>query len=88
MVGTVVDAPGQDPSAGEVADLVAVIEAQRVKAIISEAQFSDDLVRTIADETGATVVSDLYDDTLGDPPVDSYVGLMRYDTEQIVSALR
>ncbi len=71
VVGTIVAAPGQDPSAGEVADLVAAIRAERVKAIISEAQFSDDLVRTIAEETGATVVSDLYDDTLGDPPVDT-----------------
>ncbi len=85
--GTVVDAPGQDPSAGQVAALVSAIKADGVSAIISEAQFSDSLVKTIADETGATVVSDLYDDTVGDPPVDTYVGVMTYDTDHIVAAL-
>jgi zinc/manganese transport system substrate-binding protein len=83
----VVDAPGQDPSAGEVADLVAVIRDEDAWAIFSEVQFSDDLVWTIADETGAVVVSDLYNDSLGDPPVDTYEGMIRYDTERIVEAL-
>ena len=88
VVGTIVDAPGQDPSAGEVADLVGAIREDGVVAILSEAQFSDELARTIADETGARVVSDLYTDTLGDPPVDTYEGLIRWDTERIVAALR
>jgi ABC-type Zn uptake system ZnuABC Zn-binding protein ZnuA len=87
IVGTVVDAPGQDPSAGEVGDLVEAIRADGVKAIFSEIQFSDDLAQTIADETGATVVSDLYDDTLGDPPLDSYEGIIRWDTDRILAAL-
>jgi ABC-type Zn uptake system ZnuABC Zn-binding protein ZnuA len=87
VVDTIVDAPGQDPSAGEIADLVAAIEASGVRAILSEAQFSDALVRTIADETGAAVVDDLYTDSLGDPPVDTYEGLIRWDTDRIVEAL-
>jgi ABC-type Zn uptake system ZnuABC Zn-binding protein ZnuA len=87
VVDTVLDAPGQDPSAGEIADLVAVIRDENVSAILSEVQFSDDLVRTIADETGAVVVSDLYSDSLGDPPVETYEGLIRYDTDRIVDAL-
>ena len=45
-----------------------------VEAIFAEAQFSDDLVRTIADETGATVVSRPVHDTLGDAPLDTYEG--------------
>jgi ABC-type Zn uptake system ZnuABC Zn-binding protein ZnuA len=88
IVDTVVAAPGQDPSAGDVAQLVAEIEANDVKAIFSEIQFNDDLVRTIADETGAVVVSDLYNDSLGDPPVHTYEGMIRWDTERIVEALR
>jgi ABC-type Zn uptake system ZnuABC Zn-binding protein ZnuA len=88
IVDTVVDAPGQDPSAGEVADLIAAIEAHDVKAIFSEVQFSDDLVQTIAEETGAVVVADLYNDSLGDAPVDTYEGLIRWDTERITAALR
>jgi ABC-type Zn uptake system ZnuABC Zn-binding protein ZnuA len=88
IVGVVVDAPGQDPSAGEIAGLVDAIRAAGVKAVFGEAQFSDDLVRTIADETGATVETNLYNDSLGDPPVDSYIGMMRWNVERIVAALR
>ncbi|HET7728369.1 MAG TPA: metal ABC transporter substrate-binding protein [Candidatus Limnocylindrales bacterium] len=88
IVGTVVDAPGQDPSAGEIADLVAAIRDAGVSAIFSEAQFSDDLVRTLAEETGVAVVSDLYTDSLGDPPADTYEGMMRGNLERVVEALR
>lgn len=88
IVGVVVDAPGQDPSAGEIARLVAAIRAAGVRAIFSEVQFPPDLAGTVADETGATVVADLYTDTLGDPPVDSYAGLIRWDVARIVEALR
>lgn len=88
IVGTVVNAPGQDPSAGEIADLVAAIRAAGVSAIFSEAQFSDDLVRTLADETGAAVVSDLYTDSLGDPPANTYEGMMRSNVERVAQALR
>jgi ABC-type Zn uptake system ZnuABC Zn-binding protein ZnuA len=88
IVGVVVDAPGQDPSAGEIADLVAAIRSSGVRAIVSEAQFPPDLAQTIADETGADVVADLYTDSLGDSPVDTFEGMIRYDVERLVAALR
>jgi zinc/manganese transport system substrate-binding protein/manganese/iron transport system substrate-binding protein len=88
VVGVIVPAPGQDPSAGELAALVDAIRASGVRVILSEVQFSDELAQTIATETGATVVSDLYTDSLGDPPVDTYTGLLRYDVDRIVEALR
>jgi ABC-type Zn uptake system ZnuABC Zn-binding protein ZnuA len=88
IVGVIVPAPGQDPSAGEIAALIQAIRDSQVKAVLSEAQFDDRLVRTIAEETGAKVVSDLYDDSLGDPPVDSYVEMMRFDANQLIQALK
>jgi zinc/manganese transport system substrate-binding protein/manganese/iron transport system substrate-binding protein len=88
IVGVVVDAPGQDPSAGEIAALIEAIRANDVKAIFSEVQFNPDLADRIAAETGATVVADLYNDSLGDPPVDTYGGMIRYDVERVVEALR
>jgi manganese/iron transport system substrate-binding protein len=88
VVGVVVPAPGQEPSAGEIAALIQAIRSSHVKAVLSEAQFDDRLVQTIAAETGAKVVSDLYDDSLGNPPVDSYVGLMKWDTDQLIQALQ
>lgn len=85
--GTVVDSPGQDPSAGDVSALIRAIKDKDIKAIFAEAQFNDDLVRTIADETDASVVSNLYTDTLGDAPADTYAGMMTWNIEQVASAL-
>jgi ABC-type Zn uptake system ZnuABC Zn-binding protein ZnuA len=85
--GTIVAAPGQDPSAGSMADLVAAIRRDEVKAVFTEAQFNDELARTIAAETGVEVVSGLFDDTVGDTPLDSYVAIMRWDVDQVARAL-
>lgn len=87
IVGVVVSAPGQEPSVGEVADLIDEIRRTAVPAIVTEVQFNDDLARSIAAETGATVVRDLYTDTLGDPPVDTYDGMIRWDVDRLASAL-
>lgn len=87
VVGTIVDAPGQDPSAGQIADLVGKIKASGAKAIFAEAQFNDALAQAISKETGATVVYDLYDDTLGDPPQDTYLAIMAWNTDKVVAAL-
>ena len=88
IVGVAVAAPGQDPSAGYTADLIQAIRAAGVKAIFSEAQFPARLVQQLAAETGATVVSTLYDDALGDPPITTYEAVIRWDTQQFVAALK
>jgi ABC-type Zn uptake system ZnuABC Zn-binding protein ZnuA len=88
IVGVAVEAPGQDPSAGYTAQLISAIKAAGVKAIFSEAQFPTQLVDQLAAETGARVVANLYDDSLGDPPVTSYEALISWDVDQLVAALR
>jgi manganese/iron transport system substrate-binding protein len=87
IVGTVIDAPGQDPSAGEIAGLIDEIRASGASALFGEAQFNPDLARTIAEEAGVAVVTDLYTDSLGDPPADTYEGLIRTDVGKVVEAL-
>jgi manganese/iron transport system substrate-binding protein len=87
IVGTVVEAPGQDPSAGEVAALIDAIEAEGVSAIFTEAQFPTTAAERIGDETGVEIVGGLYTDSVGDPPVDTYAGMMRWNVEQVVAAL-
>jgi ABC-type metal ion transport system, periplasmic component/surface adhesin len=87
IVGVVVAAPGQDPSAGQIADLISAIRAANVKLILSEVQFPDTLVRQIASETVARVEADLADDALTDT-VTSYEQLIRTDTDKIVEGLR
>ena len=88
IVGVAVEAPGQDPSAGQIAALIDAIRATGVRAVFTEAQFSPDLARTIADETKTKIVSNLYNDSVGDPPAETYEGLIRWDVAQIVEALR
>ena len=88
VIGNVVAAPGQDPSAQEIQALIDAIRANGVRAIFSEAQFNPELAQTIASEAGATVVSDLYTDTLGDSPADTYEGIVRWDVNHIEEALR
>ena len=88
LVGVAVEAPGQDPSAAYTARLIDAIKATGVKAIFSEAQFPTKLVDQLAAETGTKVVADLYDDSIGDPPVDSYEGVLDWDANQFVTALR
>jgi len=87
IVGSVVAVPGQDPSAGEVAALVDAIKGSGARAVFTEAGFNPDLSRAIADEAGLTVESNLYNDSLGDPPVDTYEGLIRWDVDKVVAAL-
>ena len=88
IVGSVVQVPGQDPSAGEVAALIDAIKRSGAKAVFTEAGFNPDLSKSIADEAGVKVESNLYNDSLGDPPVDTYEGLIRWDVDKIVAALK
>jgi ABC-type Zn uptake system ZnuABC Zn-binding protein ZnuA len=89
LIGVVLPNVGQEPSASELATLVERVKAAAVKAVFSEAQFNPKLAQTLADEAGITkVVASLYNDALGPPPADTYLGMMRYDMEQIVQALK
>jgi ABC-type Zn uptake system ZnuABC Zn-binding protein ZnuA len=88
IVGVAVKAPGQDPSAAYTAQLIDAIKQSGAKAIFSENQFPTKLVDQLAAETGTKVVADLYDDAIGDPPVDSYEAVINWDVDQLVAALR
>jgi ABC-type Zn uptake system ZnuABC Zn-binding protein ZnuA len=87
VVGTIVDAPGQDPSAGEIAALVEAIRASGAKAVFGEAQFNPDLAEIVAEEAGVAVETHLYSDSLGDAPADTYEGMMRWNVDRVVAAL-
>ena len=88
LVGVIVENVGQEPTASELAALVETVKAVGVKAVFSEAQFSPDLARTLADEAGVTqVVTTLYNDTVGPPPTDTYLKMMEWNVNEIVEAL-
>jgi zinc/manganese transport system substrate-binding protein/manganese/iron transport system substrate-binding protein len=89
LVGVVLENVGQEPTAAELAALVDRVKAAHVKAVFSEAQFSPKLAETLAGEAGITsVVTTLYNDALGPAPADTYPGLMRWDVDEIVNALK
>jgi zinc/manganese transport system substrate-binding protein/manganese/iron transport system substrate-binding protein len=88
IVGVIVANVGQEPTASELAALVEIVRDAGVKAVFSEAQFSPDLARTLADEAGVTqVVTTLYNDTVGPPPTDTYLKMMEWNVNEIVKAL-
>lgn len=88
LVGVVLENVGGEPSAADLAVLVAKVKAAHVKAVFSEAQFSPKLSQTLADEAGVShVVTTLYNDALGPAPADTYLGLMRWNVAEIVAAL-
>jgi ABC-type Zn uptake system ZnuABC Zn-binding protein ZnuA len=89
LVGVILENPGQEPSASDLAALVDKVKAARVPAVFSEAQFDPKLAQTLADEAGVTkVVTTLYNDALGPSPADTYIGLMTWDVDEIVKALK
>jgi ABC-type Zn uptake system ZnuABC Zn-binding protein ZnuA len=89
LVGVILENVGSEPSAADLAALVEQLRAAGVKAVFSEAQFSPELAQTLAEEAGITrIVTDLYNDALGEPPADTYVGLLATDIERIAEALR
>jgi len=88
LVGVIVENVGQEPTASELAALVETVRGAGVKAVFSEAQFSPDLARTLADEAGVTqVVTTLYNDTVGPPPTDTYLKMMEWNVNEIVEVL-
>lgn len=92
IVGTVI------PSASTLADvnpqdiiaLVQIIDTAGVNAIFAEVSANSDLAETVAGEVGRDVaIITLYSDALSaeDGPASTYIDYMRYNVNQIVTAL-
>jgi ABC-type Zn uptake system ZnuABC Zn-binding protein ZnuA len=80
--------PGQEPNPRQIADLVALAQRERVRAIFSEPEYSPKLMRALAESAGISVVENLYDDSLSqDARAKDYVTMLRYDTNVIVRSL-
>ena len=77
-----------EPSAGELADLVAKIRAAGVPAIFVGTTVNPKMADLVAQEAGAKIVS-LYTGALGGPGTgaDTYIGMMKSDVRAIVGTL-
>ena len=80
IVGTVIPALTSEaqPSAGDLAELGAVIEREDVKAVFPESAYSPNLAEAVAADTGASTEYSLYGDTLGPDgsEAETWIGMM------------
>ncbi|MDQ5822825.1 MAG: metal ABC transporter substrate-binding protein [Chloroflexota bacterium] len=81
---------GAQPSAQDVAELIRKIKSEKVKAIFLESSINPSLAQQIGGDAGVKVVDTLYGDSLGaeGSPGATYEGMMRYNTDTIVAALK
>jgi ABC-type Zn uptake system ZnuABC Zn-binding protein ZnuA/ABC-type Mn2+/Zn2+ transport system permease subunit len=91
IVGAVIPSQTTEaqPSAGELGDLVHLIEREHVRAVFPEANVNKKLAEAIARQTGAFVKYELYSDTLGPSGSDgtTYVGMEATNAERIFRGL-
>lgn len=87
VVGVIQPQPGRDPSPREMARLIGLIRKQKVKAILSEPQYSDKTARTLARETGVPVWS-LDTVATGKAEPGTYEAAMKKNMETLRQALR
>jgi ABC-type Zn uptake system ZnuABC Zn-binding protein ZnuA len=74
------------PSAGELAELAAVVRRERVRAIFPESSINPELARTLARQTGAKADYVLYGDSLGPEgsPGATYLGMEAANADAMV----
>jgi zinc/manganese transport system substrate-binding protein len=87
VAGTVEPKPGIPPSPSHTLDLINLIKAQKIKAIIMEPYFDRKTPAFIADKTGAKVVV-LYPSVGGKADLTDYFKLFDYDLNELVKALK
>ncbi len=92
FVGSIIPSmsTGAEPSAQDVAAIIKKLKEENVRAIFLESSINPTLAKQIGNDAGVKVVDTLYGDTLGaaGTPGADYIGMMRYNTDTIIAALR
>jgi ABC-type Zn uptake system ZnuABC Zn-binding protein ZnuA len=92
IIGTIVPSvsTGSAPSAQQLAQLVDRIKATGAPAIFLETGANPQLAQQVAQETSVKVVTELYSHSVTEAggPAPSYIEIMKYNTRQIVEALK
>jgi len=87
IVGTIEPKPGIPPSPSHTLEIINLIKAQHVKAILMEPYFDRKTPDFVAAQTGAKVVV-IYPSVGGKPGLDDYFKLFDYDIDVLTKALR
>jgi len=85
VVGVVVESPGREPSARELANLTDQIRAQGVPTVFAEPEYDAKMLKTVAEDAGVKVKTLLSHAFTSD--VQSYVELIRFDVTQLTEGL-
>ncbi len=95
VVGTVIPSMSAlaEPSAGEMAALISLMNEQNICAVFTETTLSDELAQTLAAELDGceeTAVSKLYTGAIGSPDsgADSYISMMQANADTIANGLK
>ncbi|MHC1784672.1 MAG: metal ABC transporter substrate-binding protein [Anaerolineaceae bacterium] len=92
IVGTILPGvtTGISPSAQQMADLVTLINNEKVPAIFLEVGANPELADQIASETGVKIIDNIHSHstTEADGPAPTYIDMIRANTEEIVKALK
>ena len=86
IVGTIQPQSGSEPSALQLHGLIAKINKERIKVVVSEIQLSQKIPDLLAKETGARVVV-LTTLPGGLPHTETYLDMLRYNVLQLANAL-
>ncbi|HEY2341541.1 MAG TPA: zinc ABC transporter substrate-binding protein [Chthoniobacteraceae bacterium] len=76
------------PSSKKIADLIATVKAQGVKAIFPESIENPKVLQEVTKESGAAVGGKLYADGLGTGDASTYEGMYKHNVTTIVDALK
>ena len=90
VVGAIQPSSFEEPTPKEIADLIAQVEAEGVKAVFGSEVFPSPVLEQIGKEAGVTYIDVLRDDDLlGEPgdPEHTWMGLMRFNYVTIIEAL-
>ena len=91
IVGTIIPSVSDEasPTARQIAQLVDTLRAAHARAIFLETGANPQLAHEVAREAGIAVVTELFTHSLSGPsgPAPTYIAMMRYDVDTIVTAL-
>jgi ABC-type Zn uptake system ZnuABC Zn-binding protein ZnuA len=89
IIGAIEPTAGAEPNPAHMAELVRLAKANHVRAVFAEHEFSPKLAQTLQESAGIKQLGYVYDDSVGTASdVADYIGVIDYDTNTIVAALK
>ncbi len=86
QAGVIEKSPGSQPGPQEIAEIIKTVKLFKAKAIFTEAQFPDNLSRSIAQESGIRVIP--LDPIGASQNLFQYMDMMSFNVEQMASVLK